>query len=39
MTDEGTRRPLHSDPIDGSNLSFSMSQGLQTAGTFWNSHQ
>ncbi|KAA6381163.1 MAG: hypothetical protein EZS28_023310, partial [Streblomastix strix] len=28
MTDEGTRRPLHSDPIDGSNMSFSMSSGL-----------
>ncbi|KAA6388341.1 MAG: hypothetical protein EZS28_016133 [Streblomastix strix] len=28
MTDEGTRRPLHSDPIGGLSMSFSMSQGL-----------
>ncbi|KAA6400030.1 MAG: hypothetical protein EZS28_004438 [Streblomastix strix] len=28
MTDEGTHRPLHSDPIDGLNLLFSMSSGL-----------
>ncbi|KAA6371220.1 MAG: hypothetical protein EZS28_033253, partial [Streblomastix strix] len=31
MTDEGTRRPLHSDPIDVLNISFSMSSGLSFA--------
>ncbi|KAA6354101.1 MAG: hypothetical protein EZS28_050372, partial [Streblomastix strix] len=28
MTDEGTRRPLHSDPNDGSNMPFSMTSGM-----------
>ncbi|KAA6369998.1 MAG: hypothetical protein EZS28_034475, partial [Streblomastix strix] len=31
MTDEGTRRPLHSDPNDGSNIQFSMISGLSFA--------